>query len=506
MTVPTERKLAEERLLDAALEQVFAGEAAMRWPPAQAPARTPLLAAAIALFGIAVLSALMWQARGVGAASAFAQDPAPPSPLPPELRATAANEIAALPASTQNLVVRLISPDDVVLVTRLQELRRLQLAPASLKEVVTHAFAAEDSQRPHSTWDAATADFLAPLATLPKLEALELPGGLTVLPAQLTALKSAPKLRALKFVQLAAVDDALVAALAELPHLRELQLDLVHLDAATMKRLRKLPLEEIELSRCLDFDAAAFAELCEMKTLRAIAFGDLGRLDYYTATANHRAPVASWKPGPADLQRLSGLTALKRIALHNCAFTGDDLAALPGGLVELELTGTDLVADDYRTLSRFGLLRRLNLSTLSYRTGPNWGDPDARATAKAKAFAAALGSLRLAQLQFSGALTPALQEQLAQQIDLTELHVTCDHLPPIGDLAKAPRLATLELVERVGPSAMTIDDLHALASCRSLRRFDLTHFDAPIEPDDVAKVLGPQVAVTVRTFALPTKK
>ncbi|MFO1077059.1 MAG: hypothetical protein U1E73_04955 [Planctomycetota bacterium] len=494
---------AAERLLDAALEQVFAGEAVAARPLAKSPPRRTWLAAAVVLFALAITTALMWQARGPG--RALAQQPTGPAPLPAQQRAASKAEIDALPADTANLCALMTGPEELEQVTRLHALRRLQIAPSNLATAVLRLFGdkGRDEDRKTgkaATWNDAPADFLSPLASLPELEALDLSGDL-VSSRNLPALKACPKLRSLSLDRGFAVDDALVTALTELPHLRALRFDIVHLDAAAVTRLRRLALEEIELSRCPGFDATAFAELCAMKSLREVSFAWLGRPDFFTGDRKSML----WMPGADDLRRLEALPALRSLTFARCAIAAEHLAALPTGITSLALSGTDLAPDDFRLLKRFGKLRHLDLATAKFSLGISLGAaPDL--AAKADAFAAAVGSLRLTSLDYAGALTEDLMLQIAQQPDLTSAHLRTHQLPSLAALAGAPRLRDLAIVETNGPSHLTVEDLAPLARCRALRRFDLRTYDADVTRDELAKLFGPTVEVTVSTSEILPKK
>lgn len=506
MTTREGRSATEERLLDAALEQVFAGEGAAARPIARAPARVrrQWVAAAVVLFALAITAGLMWHAHGTEAGATPAQEPAEPTQLPPQVRASGKDEIEALPADTVNLCAFLDLPQQIDCVTHLRALRRLQIAPSErVSAVLRHARPeAQEQARKAVGWDRAAAGFLAPLATLSELEELELTFALQLRPEHCAALKSAPKLRSLKFAQGTVVDDALVTALAELPHLRELHFDIVQLDAAAVARLRRLPLEGIEVSRCPGFDAPAFAELCAMETLRDARFSWFGNQDLFTGNRDTRL----WGPDGGDLEKLDALPALRQLCFVICELPNDALTALPTNLTSLELAGVRFTPDELGQLRRFPRLRHLRLDTTNPDLGPFALEAAQPLAAKADAFAAALGSLRLTSLDYTGALTDALLEQIAHQPDLATARLRTDRIPPLGAIAAAPTLRDLELIESLGPSHLTVEDLAPLARCRSLRRFDLRTYDSAITREELMTQLGPSVAVTVTKSELPVKK
>src|SRR5262249_2442544 len=100
------RKDAEDRLLDAALEQVLGARTDAAPPP-----RQRWLAAGLVLLGISVVVVLWSEMRGapravpVPAAQGGAQEPQSPAPLPPMVTAKGRAALDALPADTQNLNV-----------------------------------------------------------------------------------------------------------------------------------------------------------------------------------------------------------------------------------------------------------------------------------------------------------------------------------------------------------------------------------------------------------------
>src|SRR5262249_44162219 len=124
----TTKSIAEERLLDLALEEALAGA------PAASARGQKLLAAMLFLFGIGVIAALLWQRHP-------AAPPAPlQQPLPAPVRASGADELARLPANTVNLEARLDSGAELAGLRRFRDLRRLRiLAPVAIPPGPPHA-------------------------------------------------------------------------------------------------------------------------------------------------------------------------------------------------------------------------------------------------------------------------------------------------------------------------------------------------------------------------------
>lgn len=479
---------AEERLLDAALAQLFAAA-----PRAAVPARNPRLVAVLLLLGVAVTAASMWLARP--APPTAAQEPAP---LPPEVEAEGRSAVLSLPRTTQNLRASVLQPDDVAAIARLPELRRLSLRELDVRigPIRTHGH--------HPGWQRPTADLLAPLTDLPRLEVLELPGTLAVTPAVLAPLARCALLRHLGIggLQLV-VDDALVAALRAIPRLHSLHLTLVRVDAEAMARLATLPLTDLELWTVPGFDAAAWRELCRMRSLRRLSAMEFGRIEYDSDRNGNRL----WRPGPDDLRRLADLPALQALELYGCDLRDEDVLALPDTLVGLVVHGHALSPDGLSDLRRFGRLRTLDITT---RTASALRRDHAGELADAEAIAAALGALRLHTLRYRvGPFAPGLRAAVADQPDLRELAVFTSRFDGLDELARAPSLQRIELAEIVIPSGFTPELLAPLRDCRSLRQVVLhtnEHRGRPgLEAAAVRTVVGEQVDVQVhrQDFAAP---
>src|SRR5262245_33793624 len=121
-----QRTAAEERLLDAALQQLLRATDAAA-PPSRL--RRAWVAAAV-LFGVAVVAGTIVLARQPGTRTA-AQDPRPrdiPEPELPSALATATlEELDALPADTPNVACALAAPADLAHLQRFTALRRLEI-------------------------------------------------------------------------------------------------------------------------------------------------------------------------------------------------------------------------------------------------------------------------------------------------------------------------------------------------------------------------------------------
>ncbi|HEX6812434.1 MAG TPA: hypothetical protein VF384_12470 [Planctomycetota bacterium] len=485
---------AEERLLDAALAQLFAGR---RRAAAVPVGKRPWLAAALVLLGVAVTAATMWLARGPERDAA--QEPAP---LPPPVRADGRNAIEALPEGTQHLNAGILSPDDARVFTRLRSLRRLAVRPLDVH------VGPINTRKKLPVWDDPPAAVFEPIAKLPALESLQI-YGIATPPSVFARLAGCATLRELELTgEHVVVDDAFVQALAAIPALRSLRLDLVQLDAAAVERLARLKLISLHLSRPIGFDADAWSRLCRWPTLETLSLHDLGR-SFPWRGKDH----VFFMPAPEDMQALGQLTKLRRLDLRACAFRDEHLAALPESLQDLGLHSLELTPEGLRGLKRFGALRRLDVSTRRYNLRVFAREPVELRRECARAIADAIHALRLVALSFTGELTPELQQAIVTQPELAELEfpsLGVIELDALAGLAEAPALRRLRLVDASIPTRLSTEVLAPLRRCRSLRRLELFVVDARGEPpfDDAAvrELLGPDVALHVQHEVWTVKK
>jgi hypothetical protein len=457
----------------------------------------PWLAAALVLLGVAVTAGTMWLARGGGRDAA--QEPAA---LPPPVRADGRNAIEALPKDTQNLDAGILSPAEARVFLGFASLRRLVLRPLDVQ------VGPINTRQKLPVWDDPPAAVLAPIAKLPALESLQV-YGIATPPPVIAPLAGCAKLRELELSgDRVVVDDAFVQALAAIPGLRSLRFDLVQLDAAAVERLASLRLCSLHLSRPIGFDANAWHRLCKLKTLETLSLNDLGR-----SFSWHGKDHAFWMPAPDDLRALGELTQLRRLELRACDFRDEHLAALPDSLRELGLFSLELTPDGLRGLKRLGALRRLDVSTRRYDLRVFATEPVELRRECANAIADAIQTLRLVELRFTGKLTPELQHAIATHAELAELEfpsLGAAELDALAELAKAPSLRRLRLVDASIPTRLSPDLLAPLRQCRSLQRLELFVVDVRGKPpfDDAAvrALLGPDVALHVHHEAWTVKK
>lgn len=269
-----------------------------------------------------------------------------------------------------------------------------------------------------------------------------------------------------------------------------------------MRRLAALPLEELQIERCAGLDAAAFAAMCDIPTLRRLTLGALGR----PRLLHPESSEPYWRTTPSDFKKLERLKVLEELVLLRCAIGIEELRALPPTLTGLKLWGHDLANADFLELRRLGSLRWLELTTYPFRPGLlGQLHTDAASTGGSDALAEALASLRLQSLRLSGALTESLVQQLATQPDIAQLHINSSRLPAIDALATMPRLADFSLAISAVPAGVGLADLRPLATCKTLRRLELRLPNTTIERAQLAEVFGKDVELVLHSVQLTIK-
>lgn len=467
----TTRSPAEERLLDASLAQLFGRQA----PVARAANRRQRwFAAALLLLGLGVVAATaLWEGGRHGPAQRPAQEPTP-HPLPPPVTAQDVAELGALPATTGNLVARMIDPGELTALARLTKLRRLQVI------AMPTGGRAPSGEAWHSARTAA--DVLRPLAALPMLEELELPFHLQLRPEQLQPLRMLPNLRSLSLTTAAPADAELGTALRALPALREIRLRGSLVETALFTELAGHPLRSLSLSACPGLDDDAFAAIARLRTLRRLEI-TCQNSEGTAATANGSAPLRTLDA--AAFAAFAALPELRELLLDESAFDDRMFARLPVGLERLDLGQRPMGSLVAEALRRLGSLR-----DLTFGCGL---DPAPAADL--------LGALRLRRLDYRGRdVSPELLRAIGAQPDLEELSLRV-RSPSIdlSPLVAAPRLSTIEIRAwqngafggvREGPG---IDQLRALRACAPLRRLVL--HDSDLIASEVQELFDGKVAV-----------
>ncbi len=445
---------AEERLLDASLEEVFAQRQHQVRPGRDV--RT-LLVAAFVLLGLGAVFATAWIVRS--ALRATAQEPTV-APLPAEVPGDGKDAIEALPITTENLQAKFTDPRELAVVTRLASLRRLRLWPekARILGISTGAY--------HRAWGAPPADLLQPLAKLEHLEVLGLPHELALTPELLAPLAGHPSLREIQFVRDAfSIDARFVAALARIPKLRALDLRFVPMSSSALHHLAALPLRSLELQYGSGLDAAGWRELLTMRSLERLSF----RHWNWPVPGAKPDAAAEWQPTPAELGRLRELPRLRDLELLHCAVDDVQFAALPDSLVRLHLFGSKLTPESIGALRRLLALRELDFD--ASQRGSTFADlftPDSEAAGDA--FAEALPALRLRKLHYRGALTADVARAIGAQAGLRDLAITSKH--PAADTA-AVLFAGLPLQRVEWRAPVAAEVIVALAKLPELRELEV---------------------------------
>ena len=484
---------ADERLLDATLEQFFWGPGVISGPGAVAAheggvkvsaVRLRWLQPAIFLLGLVITALLLWQGRREELVTA--QNPAP---FGVEVRAEGRAEIEALPDDVTNLTCFVTDAKDLVLLKRFHALRRLQLVARDLH------IGKINFKTKHKSWVDAHADVFKPLADLGALESLTLPFDVHIRAAHLEPLVACAGLRELYLMgDKVPLTEAFVAGMKNLPRLSSLRFHRVNLDAEIITRLAFLELQELEVTRCPGFDAKAFAAMCVLSTLRSLSFGDLG-----VRELGDRVEGSTWwVPSAADFAQLKLLPKLAHVSFFGASLGATELNALPDTLSSLELRATELLPADYLELARFGNLRRLMLQPArqTFHFVPR--DTPEQSEQAADAIATALAGMQLTEFYYSGTVTEPLLKQLGMQPVLDDLTLRAKRLPVLSGLATSPSLRSLHLFESLLPPPLDIRNLRELKNCRSLVELEV---DGRIQlsREEIAAVFGDKVNVTIRS-------
>lgn len=448
---------AEERLLDAALQQLFSGTAAGAAARTTMRRSPPWLLVAMLLLGLGVTATLMWQAREVQRDEA--QDPQR-GEHGDEVLVRSRAELDALPATTTHVRWFLVDPRELPAIERFEGLRALRLVP--LRGTL---FGLQTGY--HRSWTDAPADLLQPLAKLTKLEVLSVPSSLLATPDSVRPLADHPTLHTVELFGMRREQVALPKLpLAQIPQLRTLVLTILPVDTAFLRDLARLPLTSLELQFCRSLDAEGWATLCTMHSLQRLSF---------TGWNWNVQPGRNVDPTPADLKLLHVLPDLRTLELLHCSVDAAQLEALPDTLTSLHLVGTNLGTSGLDGLRRFGALRELKINTRKPSdliAGVFDDDP----VPEAEAFARALATLRLRSLHYYGALVPAVATAIGSQPDLRELTIDSKVLAPepLAMLLATARLETLRLRRTLASNRTKHQNLApALAGQHGLRTLEL---------------------------------
>jgi len=462
------REAAEQRLLDAALEEVVDRERAaqafvddVEVEPRRRAAATPWLAAAALLLGSAVVVAMVL----------LTADPDPEQAdqgpeLPPLVKVVGAEELARVDAATQNLEVHVASPADLDGLLRLESLRAVAIR--SVEEGSNHL--ENDSE----AWTDAGADALAVLARCARLERVSIGYVSGMDPRACLVLQRVPSLRDLELVGvLQLVDRELVASWSKLA-LRRVRLLGVRMHPDGFAALCELPLlHELELENVLHLPRCDLAALGRLRQLRRLVLrGVGGRFSHSLSKSNplpgeepeplpEEGPVVHTgmqMPGearhvltPAIMAAVAGLPELVELSLRGSVVDDAVLARLPDGLRRLHLgVAVGLSPAAVRGLARLRQLEELAWSSIRVDT-PS-GEPDPDPEALGRAWVELLSGLRLRSVRYHGGVDEALRDALARQRDLQTFEwvaargVVAD-LSFLGSLSKLQQLKLVNVRE-----------------------------------------------------------
>ena len=468
----TTKTVAEERLLDIALEE------ALEERPTADARRPGLMVAVLFLCGIGAVAALLWQQRHD--APTVLQEPLQ-KPLPAPVRATGPDELARLPANAVNVEARLGEGAHLEGLRRFRDLRRLVIlppvAPPSEPGGDWRGYAAAKRDAMQRFADPAT---LAPLNSLTTLEELELRGGMPLTAAHLHFLRGLKPV-ALWLTEADLRANEMVDALLAPVTLRRLRLSGCIVGRDLLSALVKLRIEQLELLACSGLDDHAWVALRGLRELRRLEVRCLHGGN--VAFLGESLPLGTLSDAAFDA--FAALPKLEHLGLDESSFPDDMLARLPERLLSLDLGDRPMDSGAARSLRRLTALRALTFGCgLDEETAaavlPSWS----------------LERLAYRGGQWSGKLLGAI----AAQQQLTDLALHLRSRESLAPLAKAQHLRALELSGQAwGPKdpGIPLSQLESLTACKELRSLRLRH--SKLDERAVRDLLGDRVAVEVIT-------
>lgn len=444
----TQLREAEERLLDALLEDATATAATRRRTEAS-PTVARLLVAAMLLLGCGVVLAIVVTTR-LPPEAVGSQDP----DLPEAVSVRGADELAALDPATQNVCYTALDPDELAGLGRLSELRAFELV---VEDGGQHGTEVDEA-----AWREAGAGVLDPLRACRELRSVTLRYAPGFDHAALCTLGDLPQLRTIVLSGTTHVVDAHVAAAWSKLALVRVELLAVRVTADGFAGLCELPvLRELELDACLHLGRCDLTRLGRLRQLRELALRSVG--GRFPASLELGSPLPGEVAPPVEL---AGPVLQEPEVLHTGLPSGG-----PGSLL--------LQPPVMRAIAGLPELRVLDLTS---------------AVVDDRAIAGLPAGLHVLDLRTVVGLTPVAIASLARLEQLRELRVSLLEVaaPPEGiavapeDLAEAfqavlPRLA-LETLDIRGPADESW--ARAAARCESLRRI-------VVDDAEVAAVLSP---------------
>ncbi|MGE3172806.1 MAG: hypothetical protein AB7O97_09270 [Planctomycetota bacterium] len=470
-------QLARDRMIEAGLAELFGGReapdvaAAVQQrlrdaDPLAPPSRLRRLAvAAVVLFGLCVLAAVLWTQAGGPDREPVPEPVQEPEAAPLELEPLPPPAVWsgwAQPDSIDGEVVSLAMTVDVFSrvadLGRLQRLRSVDLYPG-------FGVHGEATGRPESSGEAYAARLghvLVELATLPRLERVGMTLLVEVPAAALETLTPSPAVRQLCLRLQRPLAAADVRALARFPRLESLQLLGPGVEAGSVAMLGSLPrLRELEIGSS---EPPRIPERALVGSMRPQFASTVVELPSPGLTIAVAAAIGE-------------LPHLERLVLRNCAVAPGAFERLPDDLHGLGLRrctgdrGHGLRSDDLRSLGRLSQLR--------------WLSVDVEPTAAA-AIADLLPRLQLREFRFLGQLPLRVRETLAAQRSLHRVVLASPAADDIPPLLRLPHLRELRLVNALFPPST----LAPLRVAPALRRLEL--LGGTIRPDEVPP-LGPSI-------------
>lgn len=487
------REQAEQRMLEAAIEEVIGVERAV--PVRQADdvpeirrssAASPWLAAAALLLGSAVVVATL-----LLAAPSAAEEAGQGGELPPLVKAVGADELAQVDPATQHLEVHVASPADLEGLARLKALRAVVIR--SVEE------GSNDLLNDTAAWSEAGARALLGLTKCARLERVSV-GYVSGMDARACdVLQRLPLLRDIELVGVQQlVDRRLVAGWSKLG-LRRVRLVGVRLHPEGFAALCELPLlQELELDSTLHLWRCDLAALGRLRQLRRLVLRGVGGRFSHSLSKSHPLPgeeaarlpeegpvmhTGMQMPGearlvltPAVMAAVAGLPALAELSLRGSVVDDAVMARLPSGLRKLHLGVTiGLTPASVRSLARLEELEDLAWSSVGVDQPPGVEEPDPELLGGA--WIDLLSRLQLRRVSYHGGVDEALRDAFARQVGLQGFEWVAAR-GVAADLSFLESLSKLQELSLVNVEAF---DAAPLARMPVLRRVETLRAAEPVK-------------------------
>lgn len=471
---------AEERLFDALLDEVVGRGATA---PNTLRGNSRWLAAAVVLFGVAVVAGVVAISR---APSNLAVQPQEPAPLPPPVHVRGLAALQKLDrATTTNLCVQSLDGSELAALEGFPQLRALAIESAEESGA---------GDRPVTVW------MLTMLVQCPQLERVSLGALGKGQRFDYAGLTKLPKLRSLVLAGSDKVVDAQLSGLLGKLPLRELTLQRAQVLPGGLQLIGELPLlERLELHDCPGLESCDLQHLYRLRRLRSLSLQGVSNPES-RIVAVPGEPISMQLPEVRDGKLVSCLTGpwmqgltmalpeLSELDVSGSVVDAALLAALPPGLTFLGVRDTlGLSGAGVATICGLPELRTFACSDPRTRLG-KWGF--AIYSDFSSDCLPVLQKKLLRRIDFTGLLTDELIAALRTQAELRELRLQPlrQHKFSLG--IRVDSAAPKDLRE------VPLPNLTALAELPQLEKVELQHPQPELEAA-LRKVLPARVRIEI---------